>query len=542
MSPASNEPKCYISTLYGKRIVITAHELESVEHRGISAFTKSLIKVLSDNGCEVWLLTEFFPSKQSGNFKNINSNFIDLSYLLDFLARGYSFEKNLQTKFFKFIPFIKTIAKWSMHIKHYILCVRFRVYPRRKLLYINNKQYHSPYLKLHRLTYLNNIKGFICARRIYYSSKIKSKLGFNSPIKIDLKGFDAFISTSPLNIRPLNVDTYIQSIHDLIPLEYEPNPFQEKIFKTKLLESLNSKRIFISNTTKKKFKEVITLNTKEDSTKVNESIVLQVPTLDIDKDKNYNYYFQNNFTNKYGLKPLKYILFNASIDTRKNLFFLIESYIDSNIHEKDIKLVIVGMFNHNIESEKSLSLINELNSRYCVKTDEMKEEDKELQKALSDRDFSLASKIHMQYKNNIQHQNRIITTGYVDDEEKTILYLNSLAMVNPSLIEGLGLPVLDSACLGLKSIVSDCDSHKEISCLYDFSDYLILKNILCKQDWINSLISLAEESLNSSIYEDNIQLHAMSKTIKSRIDRYLSFKEIISNNCMKSISSLFNTQ
>ena len=114
-------------------------------------------------------------------------------------------------------------------------------------------------------------------------------------------------------------------------------------------------------------------------------------------------------------------------------------------------------------------------------------------------------------------------------------------MVNPSLIEGLGLPVLDSACLGLKSIVSDCDSHKEISSLYDFSDYLGLKNILRKQDWINSLISLAEQSFDSSISEDNSQLQSIRKTIKSRIDRYLSIKEIITNKCMKSISSLFHT-
>ena len=101
-----------------------------------------------------------------------------------------------------FLPLIKKIAKLRIIIKDYILSVRLRVYPRRKLFYINNNQYHSAYLKLNRLTYLNNIEGFICARRIYYSSKIKSKLGFISPVKIDLKGFDAFISTSPLNIRP----------------------------------------------------------------------------------------------------------------------------------------------------------------------------------------------------------------------------------------------------------------------------------------------------------------------------------------------------
>ena len=511
MCPVFTNPKIDISSISGKRIVITANELESKEHRGISAFTKSLIKVLSDNGCEVWLLTEFFPGKQSKKLKNINSDFIYHSYLLQFLARGYNIENTLQNKL-SHLLLLNIISKLRTYIKHYILSVRLRFYPKRKLLYINNIQNKSPYFKLKRLSYLTNVKGFICAKRIYYSSTIRSILGFTSPLKIDLKGFDAYISTSPLNIRPINVDTYIQSIHDLIPLEYNPKLFTGRIFSINLLESLKSNRIFISNTTKNKFKEVIKYNTKEDCSSTRESIVLQVPTLDIDKNKDYNYYsphyskqYQSNY--KYELKALKYILFNASVDPRKNLSFLIESYIDSMIHEEDIKLVIVGKLNKNSESEKSISLIKGLNSHYI----------------------------------NSQYKNKIITTGYIDDEEKTILYLNSLAMVNPSLIEGLGLPVLDSACLGLKSIVSDCDAHKEISRLYDFSDYLVLEDILCKQKWINTLISLAEQSRISSIAEEDNRLPTIQKTIKSRIDRYLSFKEIISNNCFKSISSLFDT-
>ena len=524
-----------ISSLSGKKVVITAHELESKEHRGISSFTKSLIKVLSDHGCEVWLLTEFFPGKQSKKIKNINSDFISLSYLLEFLARGYKLETKLQNKFFSFLPFVKIISKLRTNLKHYILSVRLRVYPIRKLLYIKNNQNNSPYLKLKRLSYLANVEGFICARRIYYSSQIRSILGFTSPVKIDLKGFDAYISTSPLNIRPINVDTYIQSIHDLIPLEYDPRLFPGRIFSLKLLETLHSNRIFISYTTKKRFNEVINYKKIEDFSEKQESIVLQVPTLDIDKDKDYNHYLQDYSNNKYGLKPLKYILFNASIDPRKNLPFLIESYIDSMIHEQDIKLVIVGMFNDNSGSEKSISLIKDFNTNYNLITSEMKKNDIELKNAFSNRDISLINKINGKYKN------PIITTGYIDDEEKTKLYLNSLAIVNPSLIEGLGLPVLDSACLGLKSIVSDCESHQEISRLFDFSDYLILTDILCKQDWINSIISLAEQSANCSITYDHIGLLTIQKTIKSRIERYLSFKEVISKNCMKSISSLFDT-
>ena len=41
----------------------------------------------------------------------------------------------------------------------------------------------------------------------------------------------------------------------------------------------------------------------------------------------------------------------------------------------------------------------------------------------------------------------ILLTGYVDEATKLDLYLNALALLSPSLVEGIGIPVLDAACL-----------------------------------------------------------------------------------------------
>ena len=49
-----------IIDLNGLKIVVTANELEASEHRGISSYTKNLVKTLSNAGAEVWLLTEFY--------------------------------------------------------------------------------------------------------------------------------------------------------------------------------------------------------------------------------------------------------------------------------------------------------------------------------------------------------------------------------------------------------------------------------------------------------------------------------------------------
>ena len=52
---------------------------------------------------------------------------------------------------------------------------------------------------------------------------IRSNLPGNVPnqtLQIDLNGFDGFITTCPLNLQPLNTPLFLQTVHDLIPLEY----------------------------------------------------------------------------------------------------------------------------------------------------------------------------------------------------------------------------------------------------------------------------------------------------------------------------------
>ena len=47
--------------LQGKRILVTALDLEQREHRGIAVYSKALIRHLRRMGAEVWLLTQFKP-------------------------------------------------------------------------------------------------------------------------------------------------------------------------------------------------------------------------------------------------------------------------------------------------------------------------------------------------------------------------------------------------------------------------------------------------------------------------------------------------
>ena len=57
----------------GKKIAITAHNLEQIEHRGIALFTKSLIRSLSKYGAEIYLITGI-ESKRLKKFNQKSKN------------------------------------------------------------------------------------------------------------------------------------------------------------------------------------------------------------------------------------------------------------------------------------------------------------------------------------------------------------------------------------------------------------------------------------------------------------------------------------
>ena len=92
-----------INFLKGKKIGITALDLEQKEHRGIAAVTKSLIKLLSKYGAEIYLITNL-GSKRSGFIGEvfIKKKLLEEIYISDILS---NFKKaRITEKNFRLIP------------------------------------------------------------------------------------------------------------------------------------------------------------------------------------------------------------------------------------------------------------------------------------------------------------------------------------------------------------------------------------------------------------------------------------------------------
>ena len=161
----------------------------------------------------------------------------------------------------------------------------------------------------------------------------------------------------------------------------------------------------------------------------------------------------SNDQKQYSLAPYSYFLFNSSVVPHKNLLFALKAFMESGLEHKNIALCITG----------------------------------KLQKD----DYSkLVGHVAANHKS-------VIFTGYVDEATKRKLYLNALALLSPSLVEGFGIPVLDAACLGLSTIASPLGSHREIQAMNDFSDHVLLCSTLISSDWASAmrLITLKHEQV-----------------------------------------------
>ena len=489
--------------LAGMKIVVTAIDLEQNEHRGIAVYSKGLLRAIKNAGAEVWLLTGYDPKLMEASLKLLPRNTQELIYasrVLECLVSG-RMELNrssLKRMLIQKLPF----GQWSLNKFDNI---------RQNIKGINPKQHYNtndiskmylhslvdnPYLQHERLSYLKWIDGLLCADEIYLNSmKLAGKV-FSKPLYLDLEGYDGFITTCPLNIKSDHVKFSIQSIHDLIPLEYYPTSDRQSIFARRLQHSANCARIYVSSSTKNKFN----LSIKSGLCNT-ETVVVQPPSIkfnhcNIEQSSDLLALYPCSGLNKVKskLNPFRYILFNSSVESRKNLVFALKAYNESRLGEKGIKFCITGAIKSDDYSRKIESLVS------------------------NDED--------------------IVMTNYIDEQTKRDLFLNAMLLVSPSLVEGFGIPVLDAACLGLVTLASPSMAHREIQNLYDFDKYVWFCDNHNSSDLAKGMHLAAKREAGPKLIKSKLEtgsekLSRLSNLSKNqtrrikRIERYETYQKLI---------------
>ena len=150
-----------------------------------------------------------------------------------------------------------------------------------------------------------------------------------------------------------------------------------------------------------------------------EKIKIIYPGIDFEK---YSREIEKNKLRKIRKKyklPKKYILYLGTIEPRKNIVRIINSFLEyRNLTKSDIKLVIAG--GKGWKYEKIMKLVE-------------------------------------------QNKENIVLTGYIEEEDKIALYKMAELFVFPSLYEGFGMPVLEAMAAGVPVVTSNVSSLPEVA-------------------------------------------------------------------------------
>ena len=184
---------------------------------------------------------------------------------------------------------------------------------------------------------------------------------------------------------------------------------------------------------------------------------------------------------KYKL-PKKYLLYVGNLEPRKNLEMLLKAYI-LLLNDYDIKLVILGK-----------------------------------------NDWGGSALFDMIHKNKLA--DKVIFTGYVDDNDIHNVYKNALVLVFPSLHEGFGIPILEAMASGVPVVTSNISAMPEIA-----GDAAILVNPYCENSIKNGIVKiLSSQKIRDNLIAkgiERIRQFSVKKSAKIIVDNYIKLLHCI---------------
>lgn len=248
---------------------------------------------------------------------------------------------------------------------------------------------------------------------------LKPKFSFNP---ISFENYNIYHSPFlpiPQELKGFSKPKKIITIHDLIPHLF-PQYFGEwnKMIMHKILESIDEHTtpICVSEATKNDLCEATGISPERVSV-VHLAASKEVFYQETDKSK------IEKILKKYNISTeSKHLLSVSTLEPRKNIERTIRAFLKliQQEHIKDLNLVLVGTKGWQFDS-----IFDEIKSNPALKE-------------------------------------RIITTGFVEDEDLAALYSSAIGFVYPSLYEGFGLPPLEAMQCGTPVISSTKSSIPEV--------------------------------------------------------------------------------
>jgi hypothetical protein len=310
--------------LKGLRLVVSGYEFEQQEHRGIAVFSKGLLRALKESGAEIWLLTGFQAPIQDIAKAQLPKNIqkrITAARVLDTLnsAESMDDESSLLIQLLQLLQLLP-LTRQILNILKKLNRLKQKLFPKR---WITRQE-----LQLLPLSELIEL----------------AKRKHPHTLHIDLRGFDGLITTSPLNIKPVNTRLFVQTVHDLIPLDYQRTRDHLPCFTRRLQAAGPARRFFVSEDARQHYELSILetlLNPNRLQRVVTQSPSLQFPgdCLDWEARTRQVRVLSSNQSQLHALKPCSYFLFNSSVVPHKNLLFALKAFMESDLEQKKYSIL-----------------------------------------------------------------------------------------------------------------------------------------------------------------------------------------------------------
>jgi len=467
--------------LKGLRLLVTDLDLQQREHRGIAVYSKAVLKALKASGAETWLLTDFDPRMSDPGLKRLPARTQRLIYAARVMEGLMSGHAGLRSRYWdeklRKARKLARLRRLWLRLQDLIDHAIPRRYQMSQLRRVDlHEQYDSPYLRQERLSYFEDLDGIVCARHLYLNASKRALGGRPKPLAIDLgEDFDGLVTTCPLNLSLRDQRCFVQTVHDLIPLEYVPHLDHVPLFCQRLASSMPARKLFVSTASRRKFEQAF--HAPHDP---GGAVIVQPPSLQLPKGSEQRLLNQSVLrpskrakARHAELAPFRYLLFNSSVEPRKNLLFAIKAFQLSGLGEQGIRLCVTGMLKGDPYS-----------------------------KAVGE-----------------QADDSVLLTDYIDETTKGNLFLHAMAVISPSLVEGFGIPVLDGACVGAPVLASPSESHREIQQIHDFSSLIWLCETQDPMTWALAMHDLAQSEL--------VRIVDVTAERQRRLDRYTAMSHIV---------------
>lgn len=305
------------------KVAVLGPDFEQSIHRGLTFYSKSLVRCLKDMGFSVSIVTS------CGNISTTQLCELLIVRMLD--NPQSPSRKNLLISYLKRLLFkscdVVETTDISFDMKG-------------------------------KLNYLEYVDSYINIQNIYKLMTLNT-IVFDRPLSIDVENVQMIFCTCPCSLKTKTNIKLVQTLHDVIPLRRIDHPDDPKIFYSRIKNMLNYSDLVVSvsDFSKQECLELFPSYEKKIVT-----VYQPVPVYEVEENFAMNPLVEDAVLLKYKLEKNSYLLFVSTVEPRKNVKGLIQAYLA--IKDKiQLPLVIVGGIGTGSE-DLGRYLANKKDSRY----------------------------------------------------------------------------------------------------------------------------------------------------------------------------------